>query len=117
MAKTKYTTNKELVERIDDYFNSLEETGKLPTITGLAYHLGFSSRQSIYEYQENPTFGDSVKRARLAIEASLEQYLLNSKTPAGIIFSLKNMGWSDQQKLDITTNGQSIGVVKLPSRG
>jgi hypothetical protein len=46
--KPKYN-NKELKEKIEEYFASNPDK---PTVTGLAYFLGFESRQSLYDYKE-----------------------------------------------------------------
>lgn len=84
-------------------------TYKLPmlTITGLAYHLGFESRQSFYDYENKPEFSYTVKRARLFIEGEYEKLLIDGNT-VGAIFALKNFGWIDKQALDHTTNGKDI---------
>jgi len=71
-----------------------------PSITGLALHLGFESRQSVYDYEKrNDDFSYTIKRSRLRIEASYEQFLL-TKVATGAIFALKNFGWSDKQEID-----------------
>lgn len=75
--------------------------GQPLTITGLAYFLGFESRQSFYDYEQNKEFSYTIKRARLMIESSYER-ALSGKNAAGPIFALKNFGWKDTQ--DITHN-------------
>lgn len=70
------------------------------TLTGLVLSLGFSCKQSLYEYGQRPEFADSVKRARLVVEHSYELNL-RGQNAAGVIFALKNMDWSDKQQLDI----------------
>lgn len=72
--------------------------GKPPTITGLAYFLGFESRQSFYDYEQNDEFSYTIKRARLMIESNYEEALFN-KNAAGPIFALKNFGWKDTQEI------------------
>jgi hypothetical protein len=74
--------------------------GKQPTITGLAYFLGFESRQSFYDYEKNEVFSYTIKRARLKIESNYEQSLFN-KNPTGSIFALKNLGWKDTQDINV----------------
>ena len=64
------------------------------TITGLALHCGFESRQSFYDYEQKPEFAYTIKRARAMIEQHYENHLLNG-SPAGAIFALKNFGWKD----------------------
>lgn len=84
------------------------------TITGLAYFLGFESRQSIYDYEKEGQFSYVIKRARLRVESGYEQRLM-STTPAGPIFALKNMGWSDRMDQQISgPNGAPIIQIVLP---
>lgn len=73
-----------------------------PTITGLAYHLGFSSRQSFYDYEKDGEFSYTIKRSRLKIENEYEK-ALHHNSPTGAIFALKNFGWSDKQEIDQKT--------------
>lgn len=77
-----------------------------PTITGLALHLGFASRQSIYDYEKRgDDFSYSTKRARLLCENYVENSLLsNNVQPATGIFILKNYGWKDTQNMEMELN-------------
>jgi len=70
-----------------------------PTITGLAYYLGFESRQSFYDYEEKPKFTYTIKRARLFIEKEYEM-LLQGSNVTGPIFALKNFGWKDKSVIE-----------------
>jgi len=65
------------------------------TIAGLALYLGFNSRQAFEEYETNGKFADTVKRARLRVEAAYEKKL-HFQSPTGAIFALKNMGWNER---------------------
>jgi len=96
----------ELQEKIDAYFDggcNMREVATLGgvvevktyTITGLAYYLGFESRQSFYDYGERPEFAYTIKRARLRLEMMYEERLDDAK-PTGAIFALKNLGWADK---------------------
>lgn len=82
-------------DSIDDYFENYQPV----TITGLALHLGFESRQSFYDYEKNPDFSYTIKRARLRIEAYYEGKLV-ANNAAGPIFALKNMGWKDKTEVE-----------------
>lgn len=73
-----------------------------PTITGLAYYLGFNSRQSFYDYEKDGDFSYTIKRARLRIENEYEK-ALHHQSPTGAIFALKNFGWTDKQEIDQKT--------------
>lgn len=104
-----YKTADELQAAISDYFQNPptksvivgkgdnQQVIELPvlTITGLAYHLGFESRQSFYAYEDRPEFSYTIKRARLFIENDYEKQLQIGNT-TGAIFALKNFGWRDK---------------------
>jgi hypothetical protein len=102
----KYPTAKILQTAIDDYFQNGIQRRKLiikgesvtmefPTITGLTYYLGFASRQSFYDLENNELLSYTIKRARLFIEKEYEEQLMAGNT-SGAIFALKNMGWTDK---------------------
>lgn len=105
-APALFKTAKELQDKIDQYFNDTGEATQDPdlpltnhrkifTITGLAYFLGFESRQSFYDYGEREAFSYTIKRARLRLEMVYEERLADQK-PVGAIFALKNLGWVDK---------------------
>jgi len=100
-----YTEPGVLEAAIQEYF----ATNTKHTITGLAYELGFESRQSLQDYKEKPEFSYPIKRALLKIEESYENALF-SRNPAGPIFALKNFGWKDKQEIDQTTEHKG-GIV------
>ena len=117
-----YDDPNNLLEKINDYFNNgvtLKDViiGKgdnkevvkipVPTITGLCLHAGFASRQSFYDYEKKEGFSYIIERARTFIEKHYEELLQVGNT-TGAIFALKNMGWIDSTKTDITTNGKDI---------
>ena len=79
----------------------------LYTITGLAYYLGFESRQSFYDYEKRQGFSYIIKKARLRVEQNYEE-LLQMGVGAGAIFALKNMDWKDKQDMDVTSEGKQI---------
>lgn len=93
---------------VDEYF----ETESIPTWTGLAIHLGFESRQSLWEYGKKESFALPVKKALLRIENVYEQNL-NGKNPAGAIFALKNFNWKDRQEIELDVNAERKKVTEL----
>ena len=101
----KYNTA-ELQRKVDEYFDNNPEK---PTVTGLAYFLGFESRQSMYDYQKREQSSYSIKRAILRIEEKHEKNLYGSQS-TGSIFWLKNRDWTDKQNIDHTTGGEKISV-------
>lgn len=90
-----------LKSAIDEYF----EIEPQVTITGLALHLGFESRQSLYDYEKDEVFSYIIKKARLQVENEYEKKLSGNNV-AGAVFALKNMGWRDKQELEHTGNMQ-----------
>jgi len=64
------------------------------TVAGLAFYLGFNSRQDFEDYQLNGKFGSQLERAILLIEATYEKKL-HYQSPTGAIFALKSMGWNE----------------------
>jgi hypothetical protein len=92
-----YNTSEELEAEVEKYFEITEQSDV--TITGLALHLGFESRQSIYDYEKNGEFSYIIKRAKLRVELAYE-WRLNSNSCTGAIFALKNMGWKDKQEVE-----------------
>jgi len=101
-----YSTPAELQDQIDDYFD--QEDTKF-TVCGLALFLGFTSRQSLLDYQNKDEFTDIIKKARLRIECGYEE-LLQKPGCTGIIFALKNMGWVDKVETDLSIKE----IPKLP---
>lgn len=107
-----YSTAEELSLKIEEFFeapptrkvvtNGVPVDMPVITMSGLAFHLGFASRQSLYDYEKNEDFSYIIKRARLFIESEYEGRLHQSN-PTGSIFALKNMGWSDKQELEVSS--------------
>lgn len=91
----KYKSPEELQDRIEDYFTYCKENEVKITTAGLAYHLGFESRQSLYDYCKHEEYSYIIKRVRLRLEAYYEAKV-QGNCPTGPIFVLKNMGWKDE---------------------
>lgn len=110
-----YETPEALTIAVDEYFKYIlgeshedESLVKIwdrypepPTVTGLALFLGFSDRQSLYDYQNRPEFSCIIKKARTRVEHGYEKSLSGDK-PTGAIFALKNMGWKDKSEVEQT---------------
>lgn len=106
----------ELQLKIDNFFEVCTETEERPTVTGLALHLGFEGKQSLYDYRDNknrPEFSYPIKKALTRIEYELEKRLENNSV-AGVIFALKNMGWKDKTETALTgADGGPIQVTGM----
>ena len=110
--KPLFETPEQMQKSIELYFQTTD--GK-KTITGLAYHLGFESRQSFYDYEKDTLFSYIIKRARLRIEMIYEG-ILQGNNSTGSIFALKNLGWKDESNIDLSNKGEkfeSIDYSKL----
>jgi hypothetical protein len=122
-----YNSPKELQTAIDEYFKTeayvdlglvKNKKGKstrvqryVPTITGLVVFLGFSSRDTFYEYEKKPEFTDTIKKARTRIEQAYER-LLHGANCTGAIFALKNFGWQDKTEHELSGE---IKFVQMPA--
>lgn len=101
----RFDTPRELEDAIDSYFETHPDH---PTQTGLALHLGFESRQSLFDYKERQDFSYTIKRALSRIDNEHEKRLYEGKN-TGSIFYLKNRGWSDKSEIEHS------GELKLPT--
>ena len=122
----RFKTNEELEERINEYFELLDESKETkkekgvytihrdvtPTITGLCIYLGFVDRQSFYDYAKKDEFSCTLKNARTAIENHYEQSLANG-SPTGAIFALKNFGWQDKQVIEEKSERTTQTIVNI----
>jgi hypothetical protein len=97
----------ELSNLISDYFNQTSR----PTLSGLAVFLEVD-RQTLYNYREKDEFFGIIKRATAKVEAIYEERAIYENNPTGVIFALKNMGWSDRVANDHTTNGKDVTGIK-----
>ena len=122
-----YKTPEEMQAKIDEYFAACEgeyitdPEGNLMTdknghpvksrprpltITGLALALGFNSRQSLLNYQDDPLFMDTIRRAKSKVEQYAEERLFDKEGVNGAKFNLSNnfKGWSEKQQIDSNVN-------------
>ena len=88
----------DLEKKIIEYLECCKVEKEPLTICGLAYALGFESRQSFYDYEKQEDFTYIIKRARLAVETGYEKRL-SGNCATGAIFALKNMGWKDEHEV------------------
>jgi hypothetical protein len=98
-----YKNHKEFEAKVEEYF----ESATIPSITGIAYHLGFSDRESFSTYEAyGEDFSRTVKRARMRIEKDrIERLNDKQRFSPGTIFDLKNnYGWVDKQEMEVTVN-------------
>ena len=137
-AKPFYESPEQMQEVIDAYFEKcdgellLDDEGmpvldklghpiyKAPrpyTVTGLAYALGFTSRQALLNYQGKAAFVDTIRRAKLRCENYSEERLYDRDGQRGSEFSLKvNFKWA-VPKEDEGEKGAEGGIIYLPEVG
>jgi len=77
-----------------------------PTVTGLALHLGFCDKSTLYDYRDKPEFTHSIKRGLSMVEKYHEIQIAEGDKCTGNIFALKNMGWSDKQEIKSEHSGE-----------
>jgi hypothetical protein len=111
-----YNDENELQEEILKYFEKCSELSERPTVTGLALFLGFASKQSLYDYEKNEKFSYPIKRALTMIECELEKRLENQSV-SGIIFALKNMGWTDKVQNELSGELKQTQIIYQLSSG
>ncbi|MGN0016032.1 MAG: terminase small subunit [Candidatus Avelusimicrobium sp.] len=128
-----YKTPQEMQVKIDEYFKLSEPKilrveGEVmrdkngnplfeynpPTVSGMALHLGFCDRASMYDYAKKPEFTHTIKMAVTRIEQYAENAILTNSKPVGAIFWLKNHGWrAEEQREDKTKFEGSVTVNDL----
>ena len=121
-----YKVQKEMQDKIDEYFeickgnpytdingdivfNKYDKPviidSKVPTITGLALHLGFNGRKSLMDYSGKPEFVNTITRAKAKCEEYAESRLYDRDGSRGAEFSLRcNFGWNIKSENDINGN-------------
>ena len=84
-----------------------------PSVAGLAYALGFKSRQSLFDYDADKTFLDIISRAKLRIEIYNNSRLYDKDGVQGAKFNLTvNYGYVDKTETDINITMPSIIIGK-----
>ena len=118
----RYRSRAEIEEKIEAYFKSCEgepvedpETGKPmidkrgnlvyagrrpPTVTGLALALGFTTRQSLLNYEGRKEFQAVIQKAKTRIEMYAEERLYDRDGCIGARFNLQNnfRGWNGESR-------------------
>ena len=104
--------NVEEIEEIKKKFGEYIDENTVPIIAEFAYKNNIL-RETLYDYNE---FATLRKRAIDKKEANLEKGGLSGNLNTAMsIFSLKQLGWTDKQSIDINTQMKNIaeGINKL----
>ena len=80
------------------------------TFSGLFLFLGIS-KSKYQKLKKDPEYKDAIDYAQAKMEQQYEEKLMGT-SPTGAIFALKNMGWSDQAKIDLAV-GEIVPVEQL----
>ena len=110
-------SSSEFDKRVDEYFARCKKDETRPLYTGLIRHLGFVSRQSLYDYSKDERYAKSVAYAKLCMEEVYEGQLGDGGNSGGVIFALKNLGWSDKTELEHTGKDGGNVVVEIVKFG
>ena len=95
----KFKNAGELQAALDRYKEYLKESGKPPTIAGLAYYTGID-RHTIYNYEKGAEFFHTIKEFRDWVIMTYEETAVDSNgSKGGVIFLLKNYGYTDRQEI------------------
>ena len=104
-----YETPEDFAAKFEEYCQHCDENeNEKPTMSGLAWFMGFSSRQSLWEYRKKEGFEYIANRIALFVEKGYEQQMAQGRGDGGIVFALKNFGWTDKQELDHTSSDGSM---------
>lgn len=84
---------------------------KIPTIEGLAIHLGVA-RSTLYLWAEQyPEFSDMLERLKMfQAERLINKGLSGDYAPQIAKLILGKHGYSDKQEVDMTSKGEKIGL-------
>ena len=94
-----------LQDKTEDYFSSCQEQSKIPTVAGLAHHLGYADTSPFRYFEKNRQthagFYRTIALAKMRIAAWKSQILLDGKLEAGrlrgLMFDLQvNHGMKDR---------------------
>jgi hypothetical protein len=104
----KYDDPEKMLEDAQGYFGTEDR----PTISGVALHLGFCDRHSMYAYEKKPEFSHTIKAIRSQLSHIYERETIWRKDGqvSGPLFMLKNLGYTDKQ--DITLSGNPDAPLK-----
>ena len=107
----KYKSKEQLETAIDKYFKDCDKHKKPYTMSGLILSLDID-KETFYSYSNKELFSTTIKKARLKVEAQLEECLYRPGNNSGIIFNLKNnYGWKDQQEIKTTNEIENLDTL------
>lgn len=81
------------------------------TTVGLAYHLGFASRQSLYDYKGKAAYRKIIERAIMRIEVYTNERLFDKDGCNGAKFSLENNFKGYDSAKEAAREGASVLII------
>lgn len=112
-----YLASTALEQKLDKYISEMKRVKKAVTITGFLVYANISWDE-YGKYLKSPACSKAIKKLKLHAENSLVDKVINDNKPVGSIFLLKSKyNYVEANKLDITSNGETLGVIQLPTRG
>ena len=134
----KYTDPEEMRKKIDEYFEECKGTllqdhngdpiidrwgnpvmlgQKPPTLSGLAYALGFKTRTGLNRYKAKKDFMELLLDAKLRIEIYNEEQLYSRDGAKGAMFNLRlNFeGW--QEEKEDQNKGAAVNIINDIPKG
>ena len=115
--KKKIETVEEFHKRTVDYFLICLNDEICPVVSGLVFHLGFSDKKSLIDYEgykdkKDTSYLPTIKKARNFIYKSKKEWLVSGKgSAAGLKFDLiNNYGYKESSNVDHTTQGDKISI-------
>lgn len=99
----RFETPELLAQAVDGYFASAKLFSTPVTMGGLACAIGIS-RSALFAYgtRRGDEYGDIIAKAKIKIEANMEERLVGGQPATGVIFALKNgYGWRDKTEVEV----------------
>jgi len=110
-------TPKQFKEITEKFLKDCKDNNTVPLLAKYEYLLGISDK-TLASYRLKPEYASTIKRVEKAQEIALLEKGINENKPVFPIFLLKSKhNYQESSKLDLTSNGQTLGVVQLPQKG
>lgn len=90
MGRPKKYTPQSMQAKIEQYFPHCKEQDEIPDVEGLCVYLEIC-RDTLLDYQRQPDFSDTIKKAKTKIFAEKKQLAMRGKMNSAVwIFDAKN---------------------------
>lgn len=111
---TTKVTPKDFKAITEQYLKDCKDNNQVPLLAKFEYLQGISDK-TLASYRLKDEYAPSIKRIEKAQEIALLEKGINENKPVFPIFLLKTKhNYQETNKLDLTSNGQTLGVVQLP---